>query len=270
MSFPEVIAEQRRGTAAFEGFFVSKVTTEHRLYAQCRKEVACNFNGVKLPGIANAGEFVLQRVVEGLECGHILEGPVVPLEFTKDIDRVGVSGESTGCTHFRIEAFAGSEPDELMRLREWQWAQQHGVHNAEHGGVEAGAKCENQDRNRGKSRIVAQRAEGVPCILQRLGIVLVDTSTAFHVLSYALTGPFDGEDVAELALGFGAGHFGRPAASDQVFCLAFNMEAQLGLDVGPGVGTENAIMPAPHGDLLHVVSCPGRWVAPRTLATASV
>ena len=96
------------------------------------------------------------------------------------------------------------------------------------------------------------------------------TSTAFHVLSYALARLFDGEDVAELALGFGTGRFREPAMGDQVFRLAFNMKAQFGLYVGLGVRTENAIMPAPHGDLLHVVSVPDGWVAPRTLATASV
>jgi hypothetical protein len=98
----------------------------------------------------------------------------------------------------------------------------------------------------------------------------MNTSTTIHALSYSLARLFYDKDVAELALGFGTGRFREPAMGDQVFCLALNMEAEFGLNVGPGVRTENAIMPAPHGDLLHVVSCPDRWVAPRTLATASV
>ena len=51
---------------------------------------------------------------------------------------------------------------------------------------------------------------------------------------------------------------------DQVFRLAFNVEPQFGLPIGLGVRTENAIVPAPHGNLAHVVSCRGACVAPRT------
>ena len=90
LSFPEVIAEQRRGTAAFEGLLFSEVAAQHRRDAQCGKEIAGDFNGIKLPGLANPGEFVLQRVVEGLERGDRLEGSIVALELTIDVDRVGL------------------------------------------------------------------------------------------------------------------------------------------------------------------------------------
>jgi hypothetical protein len=90
------------------------------------------------------------------------------------------------------------------------------------------------------------------------------------MVSNALTSPFDGDDVAELALGFSAGCLWEPAMGDQVFNFAFNVKAQFCFYVRPWVRAENSIMPAPHWDLRHVVLSPDGWVALRTLATASV
>ena len=233
--------------------------------AQRGEEIAGNFNGVKLPGLANPRKLVLQRVVEGLECGDVLEGLIVALEFTKDVDSIGFGGEAAGRAHFGIEAFSGGEPHQLMRLRERQRTQQHGVHDAEDRGIQANTKREHQDSDGGKCRIVAQGAERVAGILQPLGVVIADASASFHVLSYALACMLHSEHVAELALGFVAGGFGMPAVSDQVFRLAFDVKAQFGLYVGLWVRTENAIVPAPDGDLLHEVSGVGGWVAPENL-----
>ena len=77
-----------------------------------------------------------------------------------------------------------------------------------------------------------------------------------------------GEDVAELALGFSAGGFGLPAAGDEFFGLAFDVEAQFGFYVGLGSG------PRMRSYLRHMriffMRSPGvgGCVALRTLATA--
>ncbi len=75
--------------------------------------------------------------------------------------------------------------------------------------------------------------------------------------------------VAELALSLLAGGFGTPAAGDEIFCLAVDVKSQFGFYVSLGVATENTIVPAPDGHLLHEASGVGGWVAPRILATAS-
>ncbi len=77
------------------------------------------------------------------------------------------------------------------------------------------------------------------------------------------------EHVTELALGFLAGAIGRPAVGDEIFRLALDVKTQFGFYVSLWVLTENAIVPAPDGDLLHEVSGVGGWVALRILATAS-
>ncbi len=141
-----------------------------------------------------------------------------------------------------------------MRLRERQRPEQQGVHNAKHGSVEACTECENQDRYGGKSRVVPKGTERVARVLRPLVKVLTKTSTTFHVLSYSLARLFDDANAAELALGLASGRLRKPAMGDQVFCLALNMETQFSLDVGLQVRTENAIVPAPQGDLRHVVS----------------
>ena len=111
----------------------------------------------------------MQRVVEGLVCGDGLEGLVVALELPIDIDGVGLAGKAAGGADFGIEAFAGGEPDELLRMWERQGTQQDGVDDAEDRGVEADAEGENQDGDGGKRGIVAQGAEGVAGILQAFG-----------------------------------------------------------------------------------------------------
>ena len=118
LSFPEVVAEQRRGPAAFYGLVFSEVAAQHWDDAKCGEEIAGDFNGVKLLGLANARKFVLQRVVEGLECGDGLEGLIVALELAIDVDGIGLGGEAAGRADFGIEAFSGGEPHELLRLRE--------------------------------------------------------------------------------------------------------------------------------------------------------
>jgi len=68
---------------------LSEVAAQHWDDAECGEEIAGNFNSVELLGLANPSKFVLQRAVEGLECGNGLEGLVVALEFAIDVNSIG-------------------------------------------------------------------------------------------------------------------------------------------------------------------------------------
>ena len=76
-------------------------------------------------------------------------------------------------------------------------------------------------------------------------------------------------DISELAFGLPAGGIRPPPATNEIFCLGFQVKAQLVPDVGGWIGAEKPGIASPERNLLHAGSSGGfSRVAPSTLATA--
>ena len=92
LGLPVEVAQHGGGTAAFEGFFLGEVTADGGLNAERGEEIIGDFNSGQLFGFAYAGEFVLERTIEGLVAGEGLEGLVVALVFPIGVYREGLAG----------------------------------------------------------------------------------------------------------------------------------------------------------------------------------
>ena len=116
LALPERIAQQDGGPTPFLAFLLGKEPSKDRLDAQRGKEISGHLNAEDRLWLGVSGELVLDGVVERLNAGYVLEGPVVALKFLVRIDRVGGAGQAAF-------PFVRRKPRKPLRIPERQRAQ---------------------------------------------------------------------------------------------------------------------------------------------------
>jgi len=267
---PEVITQHCRRTAALLALFLGETASQRGFNAERRKKVIGNFHDSQLPGLSIACQLVLDRTIESLICGDGLKGPVIPLEFLVGICRIGLPGKTSRGLRLGRERFASPEPDESLRIREWQWTQQQHIHHAEYSDIGADAQCQNKNRHGGETRVIAKVTESVANVPIALNPVVLEAFPAFHLPSQVLSDFLHGVNISELAFSFVASGATPPPLTNQIVRLGFKVKTQLVLDVCRWIWAEQTGVASPKRNWLHACSSDEfSPVAPRTLATAT-
>ena len=168
------------------------------LHAEQLKEVGNHVDAGGGNGSAIAYlEAEIVRGGEGEVAGYVLKGVGSRPELVVSICGVCRAGEAA------LGGWRG-DPYELLRIGEWQRAQEQGVDDAEDGDVGADAEGQDEDGNEGESAVAAQGAEGVAEILEK--------NVEFHESSGFALLEFCGVDGAETDERLAACFIGSEAA----------------------------------------------------------
>jgi hypothetical protein len=152
VALPQTMAQQDDTFLAGYGVRLRDRTAKHRGRAQHREEARGHDRTGDPPRIADAGQSGGGAGVSSHLLEHrILAPPVHEVRRRRRAPRTGAA-----VIHLH----------ESLRLRKGQRLQQHGVHDAENGGVRADADRERQHRDNREARVPPQRAYGIAQVVQ--------------------------------------------------------------------------------------------------------
>ena len=149
-ALPQAVAQQGDDVPVLRFLLGQERAPQQRHPPQQGEEVRRDGGRVQPLGIARAGEGRAERRVGARVLQRLAAGPVV------DVGGVGVVEDRDA--HLRHRPPEGHD---AIRLRERQRPQQHGVHDAEYGGVGPDPERERDERYRGEGRVLTQGPQPV-------------------------------------------------------------------------------------------------------------
>ena len=138
-------------------FLGREQSAELRLNAQHLEEILRDRYAAEALRLALAAEQIVADAVKGEVRGHVGKRFVALPQVQQMPDLSGLARQAVGVVV--------GDPDETLGLMERQGAKQESIDHAEYRGTGADAEADNQDRERGESRILT---EGSKCVAQIL------------------------------------------------------------------------------------------------------
>ena len=190
-SLPEAVGQHHRSGSVPLALVGAEIAAKRWLDAEQLKEIPRDGHRAQSLRVSGSSEAAVAHAIESEIAGDIGERCVSTAIIQQPADLHGLAGEVA--LIFRLVR----DPDQTLRIAERQRANQQCIQDAEYGGTCADAECDNQQRERGKSRVAPQGAHGVAEIL---------TSVAHPARDPCAAGVFGLQgDVAEFSTSGGTG-----------------------------------------------------------------